>query len=63
MISLPTYATSGGSAAARTVSTPSASVPPGDERQTSPSVRPDCETLPRRRSRRPTEGGPWDGKG
>ena len=39
----------GASAADSTVSTASASVPPGDDRQTMASVRPVCEKLPRRR--------------
>ena len=36
-------------AAATTVRTPRATVPPGEERHTSPSVRPDCEKLDRSR--------------
>jgi hypothetical protein len=51
MISLPTYATKGGSAAATMVKTASTTTPPGADRHTSPSARAECWALALRRTR------------
>ncbi len=50
MMALPTQAMPSGTKAATSVSSPSATVPPGDERQTSLRVRRACAMLSRRRA-------------